>query len=445
MIPIPLNQDTLPIIFFKNFKEILDKSLKNFCQIHFKFAKIGVIMKKEKNIFQNFNFEKKFQENLENKNPEKKLRKNKKLNRTYKQLVYEERCVIEKMCNAGFSKRKIAKTLGRSPNTVSQELVRNQVCEKYKAEKAKIKSYQRRWQAKAIKCNKVKNNKKLEDFVIEKTESYWSPERISKRVQLLNLSNVSAKSIRKYIKYHKPYLLTFLHKNRVHKKSGRKIQKYKIKLSNRKFIDQRNLDFPLFTCEFGHWEGDFIVSRKSKTVLFVLVEKKSKFVLLKKLEKRKNNIVNNAVFSLLKNQTIKSLTLDNDIAFQKHKQLEKRIQAPVYFCEPYSSWQKGLVENMNLQIRQFILKKTDISQISDLQIQIIQNWLNNTPRQCLNAYTALEKLFQFEFKLFKPVIIQHSWVKKRIQKIGFYDKLVFNRRFNLLSNLVFANKKVWVS
>ena len=94
--------------------------------------------------------------------------------------------------------------------------------------------------------------------------------------------------------------------------------------------------------------------------------------------------------SLLKNYQIKSLTLDNDIAFQKWKNLEKQLNCNIYFTHPYCSWEKGLVENMNRWIREFVPKKTNIKELTQEKIQSIQDWLNNKPRKVLDGNTAYE-------------------------------------------------------
>ena len=160
---------------------------------------------------------------------------------------------------------------------------------------------------------------------------------------------------------------------------------------NRTFIGER----PRFVenrRDFGDWEGDFIVSPKDGFgVLLVLQERKSKFVIVKKLMKRNNDEVNKAIYEMTGGiACFNSLTLDNDIAFKKHKELSELLGINIYFCEPYKSWQKGGVENMNKLIRRYIPKGTNISKVSDRHIKKIEDKLNNKFRKCLNYKTALE-------------------------------------------------------
>lgn len=87
-----------------------------------------------------------------------------------------------------------------------------------------------------------------------------------------------------------------------------------------------------------------------------------------------------------------TLTLDNDILFQKHKELERSLKIKIYFTEPYSSWQKGTVENINKHIRKYIPKGSDISKYSIEEIQQIQDILNDRFMKILKYQTPREVL-----------------------------------------------------
>ena len=73
------------------------------------------------------------------------------------------------------------------------------------------------------------------------------------------------------------------------------------------------------------------------------------------------------------------------------------LQAQIYFCHPYHSWEKGLVENTNRWIRQFIPKKTNIQLISKEYLKTIEDWFNHTPKQCLEGRTAYEMMTEKEY------------------------------------------------
>jgi len=150
--------------------------------------------------------------------------------------------------------------------------------------------------------------------------------------------------------------------------------------------------------EYGHWEGDFIVSKRNTQVLLVLVEKWSKVKRLMLLPNRNNEVVNAAIASLLDGYTVKTLTLDNDIAFRKWRELESALGASVYFCHPYHSWEKGLVENTNRWIRVFVPKRTDLSSYTAEDIRAIETWFNHLPSESLHGATPYEKMMEKEYQ-----------------------------------------------
>lgn len=318
-----------------------------------------------------------------------KIQKNKK-----KHLQKEERFCIGKMLRQKKSFGEIARTLGRGLSTVSEEVNANGGRIKYNAEKANHRAYLKQYWKKK-NCNKVAMNGHLSKFVEKNLAKGWSPERISCRLEIQSgIPRASPKSIRKFVE-RRPGLERYLFWNRNNIKSGRKRGKNKyLNDSDRKFVDAR----PIYAlCEYGHWEGDFIVSKFNSWVLLVLVEKYSKQILLAPLPNRNNDLVNKTIGLLLKNRAVKTLTLDNDIAFLKWKKLEASLQAKIYFCHPYHSWEKGLVENVNRWIRQFIPKKTNLQLISKEDLKAIEDWFNHTPRQCLDGRTAYEVSVQKEY------------------------------------------------
>lgn len=99
-------------------------------------------------------------------------------------------------------------------------------------------------------------------------------------------------------------------------------------------------------------------------------------------------------FKKIKNRfiEIKTITTDNDLLLQRHKELEKILNMKIYFCDPYSSWQKGSIENVNKNIRKYIPKGSDISKYSKYKIKKIEEKLNNRIMECLDFFTPYEVL-----------------------------------------------------
>ena len=87
---------------------------------------------------------------------------------------------------------------------------------------------------------------------------------------------------------------------------------------------------------------------------------------------------------------LKSITTDNDVLFAQHNTLSRLLEVPIYFCNPYHSWEKGSIENLNKFIRKFIKKGSDIYLYTEDQIQKIEDLANNRYMQVLNYLTPEE-------------------------------------------------------
>lgn len=311
-----------------------------------------------------------------------------------KHLQKEERFCIEKMLKQGKSFGEISRILDRGLSTISEEVNGNGSRDRYKAEQAHHRAYMKQYRKKR-NCNKVAMDSNLSKFVEKKLSCGWSPETISDRLKIQSgLKYASRKSIRKFIE-RRSGLERYLFWERNHMKTGRKRSKNKyLNDPDRKWIDTRPY---MALLEYGHWEMDFIVSKHNSSVLLVLIERYSKKLLLKVLPNRNNDLVNKNIKELLSGYLIKTITTDNDIAFSKWKKLEATLEAQIYFCHPFHSWEKGLVENTNRWIRQFIKKKTNLQLISIEELKAIEDWFNHTPRQCLEGRTAYEVMFEKEY------------------------------------------------
>jgi transposase, IS30 family len=311
-----------------------------------------------------------------------------------KHLSDEERFCIEKMLRVHKSFADIGRTLGRGKSTISMEVKANGGKKKYKAKQAVRRAYWKQYRKKR-NCNKVALDGHLTKFVEKKLEAGWSPGGISARLEIQSgLQYVSEKSIRKFIKK-RSGLERHLFWNRNNHKSGKK-RGNKIFLTdpNRKFIEERPLS-ALYA--YGHWEMDFIVSKCNSWVLLVCIEKFSKYLKLALLPNRNNNLVNQTLVSMFGDSIPLSITTDNDIAFVKWSELEMMLNTQIYFCHPYHSWEKGLIENSNKWIREFIPKKTDLKSISPEFLSGIEMYFNHKARECLGGRTAFEVMMENEY------------------------------------------------
>jgi IS30 family transposase len=284
----------------------------------------------------------------------------------------------------GYSHRAVALMLGKTHGAVDYEIRENATNGVYDPRKAKFKAYVARKYSK-YQGMKVRENETLENYVHEKMAADWSPEEISGRIRYVErrIKYASAKAIYKYVySVYGRLLEKFLRYRGKHRKSGSDAKgsgiKDRVFISERpKIIEKRR--------RFGDWEGDFIVSGKNGTgALLVLVERKTRYVIIRKLMSRDTRTVNTAIQEMTGGMLcVNSLTLDNDISFRRHRELSRTLNAPVFFCQPYHSWEKGSVENMNKWIRQYVPKKSDISKLTEEYIRFVEERLNGRPRKCL--------------------------------------------------------------
>ena len=299
--------------------------------------------------------------------------------------------MIGRCLDAGDSIRVIAKHLLRGVSTVSEEISSNGGRYVYDAERAHHRAYLKQ-HLKKRDCMKVALDSFLAKFVEVKLRLRWSPERIAGRLRReYPYAYASPKAIRKFA--HSRGLESYLYRRgRPHVPKGSTNVAWQ---SERIFID----DPRCVRNGYGHWEGDFIVSSKSTAVLLVLVERTTKDTVIRWLPNRNNTRVREAIVAALRTKTVRSLTVDNDIAFVQHRKLASMIHSPVYFARPYCSTDKALVENTNRWIRWFVTKKTDLRDVSKEKTAAIEEWFNSVPRRCLEFATSREMVSLEELKI----------------------------------------------
>lgn len=148
--------------------------------------------------------------------------------------------------------------------------------------------------------------------------------------------------------------------------------------------------------EFGHFEMDLI--QNGKDFILTITERMTRFLLMERLPDGKNaDAVAKAAIRLLKpyKNSLLSITTDNGGEFAAHKLISRSLTVPVFFTDPYSSWQKGTVENTNKLIRQYIPKSMDIKHLSHNNLMVIQNTLNYRPRKVLFFRRPADLFYNF--------------------------------------------------
>ncbi len=305
-----------------------------------------------------------------------------------------ERSEIEILSTRHCSIREIAEALGRSPNTISREIKVNSVGGEYIAIKAKQKSRVSR-RSRRYQWQKIERHPKLRAFIIRKLKKHWSPDGIAghlKDEQSL-LPTVGKDQIYAwlYSARGQPYchhLLSKRYKPKKHpdKKTQRVMILDRVSITERPAIVETR-------GRIGDWEGDTVVSGKktgTKVALAVASERTTKLIAARLIPDLKPASFALATIAMLSGKQAHTLSLDNGIENKQHNVITKQIGAAVYFTDPYSSWQKGGVENANKMLRRYLPKGCDLSKFNQSQVDGFVAIINNKPRRCLGYKSSLQ-------------------------------------------------------
>ncbi len=318
---------------------------------------------------------------------------------SYRQLNEHNRVRIEVYLNEGKSQYEIAQLLKVHRSTISREIKkRGGIIRGYTADFA-----QSDYDANKRNCGirSKMESPVVGSFVIEHIKQGWSPETISGRLKKEIRDGIRSKE--DYVNYESIYqfiydsdygkqekLCNYLKqgKKRRTKKNGRK-SKHEIIL-NRVSIESRPKEVDARKT-IGHWEGDAIIY-KYKTAIQSIVERKLKYTVLTKLMRKTAKESTSAFVNGLTGHYVKSLTVDNGTENSGHLIISKKLNAPVFFCHPYSSWEKGTNENTNGLVRRYLPRGSSLENVTQNDLDDIAFELNNRPRKTLQYATPQEML-----------------------------------------------------
>ena len=311
----------------------------------------------------------------------------------YHHLTYEDRCQIYALNKRGISQAKIASQIGVDRSTIFRELRRNSGGKGYRYKQAHYKYLERREKANSKKQKMCGITAAIVEILL--ISSQWSPEQISGRMGLLcSEHKVSHQTIYRYIRKDKA-LGGFLYKELRHK--GKKYNKRKSKDAGRGCIPDR-VDIskrPIIVDKkerIGDWEFDTIIGAKHKGAIVSMVDRASKLVKFIKVSGKNAEEVEKAIIKRLEpiREYIHTCTADNGKEFANHLNISEVLGADFYFATPYCSWERGLNEHTNGLFRQYFPKGTFFEDISDEDVLVVENLLNNRPRKELEFKTPLE-------------------------------------------------------
>lgn len=306
-----------------------------------------------------------------------------------------ERSEIDILHAKGYSARSIASALGRSPNTIAAELKRNSYQDgRYVSARAKQKAYVRRKYAK-YQGKKIQEDDVLRKFIISKLSEHWNPDEIAGYLKSNpNLGIYASKTaIYEWLRsvWGQQYC-ELLYSKRYSRKPRKKSKTDRVMIPNRVSVTERTAA-ALDRVEAGHAEYDSIVSSKrsgSKAALAVVTERTTRLVRAKLVPNLKPASYSETITQLTHDLRLRTLTTDNGIENKHHLQLTQATGAPVYFTDPYSSWQKGGVENSNRMLRRYFPKRTNFATVSQTDVVHALKLINNKPRKILGYKSSLQ-------------------------------------------------------
>ena len=316
----------------------------------------------------------------------------------YTHLSIEERERSRSLFESGSSIRAIARILGRSPSTISREFKRNSYANGSYAAHHAQKKYTKRKSNCGMKPI-LESNEMVRNYVMDKLNQMWTPEQICGRAKFEKQpfhisyptiyravsSGIIPMSIKKKMR--------FMNKHKKRKTTDDN----RGKIPNTVNISERP-NGCINRSRFGHFGRDTVLGMRKTGLLGTHVERKSGFLVAFKLETKTDKEFSEATIEAFKSipkKLKKSFTVDNGKEFAMHEYIKEQTGMEVYFCDPYSPWQRGTNENTNGLLRQFFPKGTSLKDVTNEELQKVVDLINNRPRKRLGFKTPLEVLAKF--------------------------------------------------
>jgi len=320
--------------------------------------------------------------------------------RSSRVLSLQEREEISRGLAVGDSIRAIAARLGRAPSSISREVHRHGGRSSYRATEADKRAWQDARRPKVCKLGAVPE---LRELVATKLAEQWSPQQISGWLahtfpdeQALHVSTetiyrslfiqargVLKKELTAHLRTHRPIRRPKAASLKGHGQ-GQIIDAVSIRERPPEAEDRA---VP------GHWEGD-LVSGPTDARIITLVERQTRYVMLIKVPRKDTATVVDALavhIQTLPKHLRSTLTWDRGTELADHKRLTIATDVAVYFCDPRAPWQRGTNENTNGLLRQYLPKGTNLSHVTQQDLDAIAMRLNTRPRKTLGFATPADR------------------------------------------------------
>lgn len=314
--------------------------------------------------------------------------------RGYHHLSEEERDHVAVLRSRGLSLRAIARRLGRAPATLSRELRRNAPpvhAGYYLPHKAQARA-EARWRA-AVRRPRLRDPW-VRAYVRRQLRRGWSPELIAGRLRRLRPTQaVSHEAIYQWVYAEARDLIACLvrhHRRRQRRGYSRRHTTphipARVAITERPAAAQARR-------QLGHWEADTLVTRQGKAALQLAVDRKSRYAILNRLPRRTAAALRaglNRSLARFPRPLRRTLTYDNGTENVEHLRVNAVLGTRSSFCPPYTSQERGTVENTAGLVRRFFPKRTNFDTLRRHEVKAVERWLNHRPRRVLQFQTPAE-------------------------------------------------------
>lgn len=328
--------------------------------------------------------------------------------RHYRRLTLADRAYIQAARSLPDppSMRRIATALGVAASTVSRELKRHALSHAREARYLSAVAHHRTLLARPRPRPGKLTDPWLRETVITGLNTKHSPQQIARRLRLEHPNHPE-----RHVSHETIYQALYVqgkgalrHELTVEKalrsgRTGRVPQSRLPRRSNRPWLEGARLsDRPAEAADRavpGHWEGDLVVG-PGNSGLVTLVERRTRFALIGRLPgvRDSRTVVEllQRMIRSLPSEFVRTLTWDQGSEMAEHQRFTVATGCRVFFCDPHAPWQRGSNENLNGLIRDFYPKGTNFNAVTDEQIALMQDLLNDRPRHTLGYRTPRERL-----------------------------------------------------
>lgn len=338
-----------------------------------------------------------------------------------KHMSRNDRIAMETLLNAGHSKEEIAEQLHFHRSTIYREYNKGKYIhrnsdyteeERYSSDLGqKAHDYAQEGKGRALK---IGNDRELAEYIEDKiVNDRFSPEAALADVERSGIKFKTTISLRTLYRYIDNGIFLKLTNKDLPIKSKKKKHNKKVQVQKRASAGESIENRPEEAKDreiFGHWEMDTVKGKRgvTKSCMLVLTERKTRDEIIIKMKDQGATSVVEALDRLERKygdmfyKVFRSITVDNGVEFADYEGLERSVlkegkRTFVFYCHPYSSWERGTNENNNRLIRRHIPKGVDFDDTTDAEIAYIEEWINDYPRGIFDYKTSAE-LFEEEIR-----------------------------------------------